>query len=353
MNKRYYVDLEDPLIGRIQELVPDAFKGSWLDKDILEVTLGIASPTEPDEQENEEVSEQTDDTSIWLIPWIERRLSQNRNVNMVFVGETGSGKSYSAISLAEQVDPNFSADRIVFTALDFLRLVNSNLPKGSVVLFDDAGLGIPAREWQSTAAKIFGKLVQGFRYKNLISLITVPDLSFIERQSRMLLQLYLESTDVQGLMKPFHPFHPIRGDDRLGFRYPTIQVYGRAAQIRIEKFVMPGKELREAYEAKKLDYMEKTNREFEEELKRAEIKKENRKILDELEILKIQDKVEKYKAKMEKAQKGDPEKERKRKKREKALELLSQGTSAKEVASKTGRSLQWVYNLAKERGVKS
>jgi bifunctional DNA-binding transcriptional regulator/antitoxin component of YhaV-PrlF toxin-antitoxin module len=154
-------------------------------------------------------------------------------------------------------------------------------------------------------------------------------------------------------MKPFHPFHPIRGDDRLGFRYPTIQVNGRAAQIRIEKFVMPGKELREAYEAKKLDYMEKTNREFEEELKRAEIKKENRKILDELEILKIQDKVEKYKAKMEKAQKGDPEKERKRKKREKALELLSQGTSAKEVASKTGRSLQWVYNLAKERGVKS
>jgi ABC-type dipeptide/oligopeptide/nickel transport system ATPase component len=268
---------------------------------------------------------------------------------MIFVGETGSGKSYSAISLAEQIDAKFSADRIVFTALDFLRLVNSNLPKGSVVVFDDAGLGIPAREWQSTAAKIFGKLVQGFRYKNLISLITVPDLSFIERQSRMLLQLYLESTDVQGLMKPFHPFHPIRGDDRLGFRYPTIQVGGRAAQIRIEKFVMPGKELREAYEMKKLDYMEKTNREFEEELKRAEIKQENRKILDELEILKIQDKVEKYNAKKEKSQKGDPKEERSKKKREKALELLSQGASVKEVVSKTKMSKTWVYDLMNSR----
>ena len=43
------------------------------------------------------------------------------------------------------MDPNFSVDRIVFTVKDFLSLVNQGLLPGSVIVFDDAGLGINAR----------------------------------------------------------------------------------------------------------------------------------------------------------------------------------------------------------------
>ena len=81
-----------------------------------------------------------------------------------FPGETGSGKSLSSIRLAERVDPNFNVDRIVFTVQDFLALVNSGLPPGSVIVFDDAGLGINARLWQEMNARVFGMLTQGDIY---------------------------------------------------------------------------------------------------------------------------------------------------------------------------------------------
>ena len=76
------------------------------------------------------------------------------------MGPTGSGKSYGAIRLAERIDPNFSVNRIVFTVKDFIHLMNQGLPKGSVIVFDDAGLGINSREWQSLPSKIFGMLTQ-------------------------------------------------------------------------------------------------------------------------------------------------------------------------------------------------
>ena len=217
--KAVLVDPEDHRMENLKKIFPEVFVGNLFKKEEFLSFLGI-SEQEAVEEEIQDEAEEVQQDSIWLVPWIQRRINQNRNANLVFVGDTGSGKSYSSISLAEKIDPGFSAERIVFTTLDFLKLVNSNLPAGSVVIFDDAGLGIPAREWQATSAKIFGKLFQGFRYKNIVSMITVPNITFIERQSRMLMHLYLEATDTQGIMKPFRPFFPYRGDDRLGFRYP-------------------------------------------------------------------------------------------------------------------------------------
>ena len=230
--------------------------------------------------------------SIWLIPHLLKQIKENRNANLVFTGTTGSGKSWSAISLAQQIDPNFTVDRIVFTTLDFMRLVNSNLPKGSAIIYDDAGLGIPAREWQSDSAKIMGLTFQGFRYKNLISMITVPFLDFIEKQSRKLIHINFEATATQGLMKPLFPFHPIRGEDRLGFKFPVISYHGELIQINLQRFTRPSEDIIEKYEEKKLRYMEETNRKHEEELRlKAEMKEAQMKI-DALKLKELKTKLE-------------------------------------------------------------
>jgi ABC-type dipeptide/oligopeptide/nickel transport system ATPase component len=310
----------------LRNLYPEAFTEQLIDVDMLHAALGIPkeNPTEGDPgiEDQEGVSE-------WLIPWIERRIFQNRNANLVFVGDTGSGKSYASVSLAEQIDQNFSVEHIVFTTKDFISLVNSDLPKGSVVIFDDAGLGIPAREWQRTSAKIFGKLFQGFRYKNLISMITVPDISFIERQSRMLMHLYFEATDTQGIMKPFHPFHPYRGDDRLGFKYPTMQRSGREIQVRTTLFPLPSKKLADEYEAKKFEYMEGTNKAFQLELEYTEMLEK-----------KAQEEMQKRIRKMEEAGEENRKKDEKRKK---AIEMKNDGYSEREIAKEIGMGKSWVH----------
>jgi len=204
--------------------------------------------------------------SVWLLQWIRNRIRKNRNLIALFIGDTGSGKSLSSIRLAERVDPNFSVDRIVFTVQDFLALVNSGLPPGSVIVFDDAGLGINARLWQEMSARVFGMLTQGFRYKQILTFITVPDETFIERQSRRLVHIRFEATDVQGLMKmkllsrnTFDPEHPMA-------KFPRIHRGISEITVKLVKFRLPSDDLREKYEAKKKEYMERRFREFQEEL---------------------------------------------------------------------------------------
>ena len=208
----------------------------------------------------------TGENSVWLIPWIRRRIRKNRNLIALFIGDTGSGKSLASIRLAERIDPSFSVDRIVFTVKEFLSLVNSGLPPGSVIVFDDAGLGINARLWQEMSARVFGMLTQGFRYKQILTFITVPDETFIERQSRKLVHIRFESTDVQGLMKmkllsrnAFDPEHPLA-------KFPRIRRGISEITVKMVKFQLPSKVLWEKYEAKKKEYMESRFREFQEEL---------------------------------------------------------------------------------------
>ena len=205
--------------------------------------------------------------STWLIPWVRRRIKQNRNLIGIFVGDTGSGKSLSSISLAEQIDPDFSVERIVFTVQELITLVNSGkLKPGSVVIFDDAGLGVNARLWKNQSSVIFGMLTQGFRYMQIILLITVPKIYFIERQSRNLIHVMFEATDVQGIMKPKLPFPSPFHDDRIWFKYPQIQRGFKKITIKTTRFKLPSKNLVDAYEAKKKDYMETRFKEFEEKL---------------------------------------------------------------------------------------
>jgi DNA-directed RNA polymerase subunit RPC12/RpoP/adenylate kinase family enzyme len=211
-------------------------------------------------------NEESMKNSVWLLQWIRNRIKKNRNLIALFIGDTGSGKSMSAIRLAERVDPNFSVDRIVFTVQDFLELVNSGLPAGSVIVFDDAGLGINARLWQEMSARVFGMLTQGFRYKQILTFITVPDETFIERQSRRLVHIRFEATDVQGLMKmkllsrnTFDPEHPMA-------KFPRIHRGISEIIVKMVKFRLPSDDLREKYEAKKKEYMEKRFKKFQEEL---------------------------------------------------------------------------------------
>ena len=328
---RTLLDPEDARMEQLKRLFPEAFVGNLFDKNEFLEILGISDQEADQDGVKDEDEAQAD--SIWLVPWIQRRIKENRNANLVFVGDTGSGKSYSSISLAEKIDPNFTADRIVFTTLDFLKLVNSNLPPGSVIIFDDAGLGIPAREWQATSAKIFGKLFQGFRYKNLIAMITVPNIAFIERQSRMLMHLYLEATDTQGIMKPFRPFFPFRGDDRLGFRYPTMERGGREIKVKLSVYDLPSQKIIQAYELKKKAYMEKTNREFQEEM--------------EFALEKEQHKREEMVKQREKWKNNNKKEQKKIEKVAKAMELKEQGLSETAIGKKMRISRSAVHRLIK------
>ena len=54
---------------------------------------------------------------------------RNKNFVMLFVGQTGSGKSYSALRLAEMLDDTFDINRVKFKAKDFMNTINKLVEK--------------------------------------------------------------------------------------------------------------------------------------------------------------------------------------------------------------------------------
>jgi len=115
-------------------------------------------------------------------------MDDNANVQQVFVGQTGSGKTYGAACFTGNVDPSFydTHDRIVFTAVDFLHTFQRMKP-GEGLVFEEAGVELAARNFQSKVNKAIGYVNQTFRHRNLCVTYTVPSMKYVELQVRDLL----------------------------------------------------------------------------------------------------------------------------------------------------------------------
>src|SRR5437870_4384364 len=106
-----------------------------------------------------------------ITDYIRNRIRNNKNFLCAVLGPTGSGKTYTALRIAEEIDPSFGSSRIVFNPVDFMKILKG-LPSGSVIVFDEAGVGMSAQEWQKKANKIFNYVLQTFRFRNIIVFFT-------------------------------------------------------------------------------------------------------------------------------------------------------------------------------------
>lgn len=122
-------------------------------------------------------------------------LNQNKNFLMIVAGEPGSGKSYGAMRLGQLIDHSFNINKVVFTSKQFMEAIQ-NAKKGDCIIFDEAGVGVPSRDWYTIQNKMLGYVVQTFRHLNLCIIFTVPNISFIDVQLRNLFNLYLETQTI-------------------------------------------------------------------------------------------------------------------------------------------------------------
>lgn len=217
---------------------------------------------------------------------LRRVLRQNKNFMMAVVGETGSGKSYAAIKLAMQLDPTFNIDRVCYTAQEFMALINSNLPPGSVIVFDEIGVSMDSRTWYSLMNKLINYVLQTFRHKNLIVIFTVPLTKFIDSKMRALLHAYIVMKAIGRSEKAsYGSLYMMQVNYHTGeifTKKPRI-LHGRE-RIRIDyiRFQLPPKKFLDEYETKRCAFTSKLNMDVEEELADAANKA---RILSNKEIL--------------------------------------------------------------------
>ena len=136
-----------------------------------------------------------------IVQYVHRRIARNQNFLGVVYGPTGSGKSFLAMRLAEKLDPDFNIDRLVFTVQDLMNVLDGGLKSGSVIIFDEAGTGLSARDWYSAQNKFMNYILQTFRQDNIILLLTVPDITFIDSNVRKLLHATIKTNNINYSMK--------------------------------------------------------------------------------------------------------------------------------------------------------
>ena len=131
-------------------------------------------------------------TDKW-VRYIKWRVRKNKNFLGVFIGQTGSGKSYGALSLADILsDGKLPKENICFTGKEFIKrlrtgLADGTLKKGDVIVWDEAGVDLNSKQWMAATHRAINIVMQIFRKENIVVLFTVPFLSFIDSDTRKLI----------------------------------------------------------------------------------------------------------------------------------------------------------------------
>ena len=263
------------------------------------------------------------------VQYINGRIKQNKNFLGVFIGQTGSGKSYGALELADELMNNgLPKENICFKSSTFMArlddgLTQGTLPKGSVLIWDEAGIGLSAKKWQSKTNRIINSIMQTFRTENIIVLFTVPYLSFIDSDARKLIHAFFQTqridrTNKEVICKPFN----IQVNQITGKMYrKSLRIYdemGALVKIKTIGLPMPREEL--------VGYYEKHAQQF-----KRDVIREGREEMEDLEEAKNS----KHKKKVELTPGG-----------KEVLNMLAQGLKPVEIARIRRTTIQGVSTLA-------
>src|SRR3989344_9140500 len=133
--------------------------------------------------------QQTQEQEPSWIRYIRNRILKRKNFLALVSGATGSGKSWSCLSIALMLDKNFGSERIIFGLRALMELINSGekFPAGTCFVWDEFQIEGGNRSWQSLTNKLLNSLLSTFRHKNFIVLINAPYSDFIDSQSKKLL----------------------------------------------------------------------------------------------------------------------------------------------------------------------
>jgi len=135
--------------------------------------------------------------------WIKKRIKNNLNFVALLTGDTGVGKSWSAIEISRQIDPEFNPiKQIAFNFAGLMRIINKFNNEGlddelykkkfKVVIFDEAQTDVNRHEWQSKTNKFLNYVLSTFRHQNIIVLFTTPFEDYIDSNALKLFHAKFE-----------------------------------------------------------------------------------------------------------------------------------------------------------------
>lgn len=221
-----------------------------------------------------------------FIKKITNRIESGRNALIVVIGQTGSGKSLSTLSLliglylysnGKMPTKEYLIEtHCLFKATDFLEAMNNpELEKKDKWIWDEAGVDVGHKDHASTHNKVIGWLAQTFRNLQQVVFFTVPSLAFIDASVRKLIHYQLETRSINKAtkicyIKPLEMQYNNR-EDKIYFHNINIQNRdGFYDEIDVMGVPIPPKDFVELYEQRKMEFTRKLNQKIHAMLQRRD-----------------------------------------------------------------------------------
>jgi len=209
------------------------------------------------------------------------------------VGAHRVGKSLFCVTAGYLLDRTFWANmekRVVYTAQEFLQAMNEIKKKGikgAVVVWDEAGVGMPAREWYEVANKAVNYALQVLGYLHPILFFVTQDPSFLDSGAKKLIQNYYEVERYSNQFNKLKPFdiNINKKKNKVYYPYRVLNIDGLRYRLIGINLPKPPKEIEERYEKHSLNWKNRVMRDMEESVKRVE----ERKIGETLNVEQITD----------------------------------------------------------------
>lgn len=134
----------------------------------------------------------------WSVNRVKRR---NNSTNIRFTGDTGSGKSWSALAFAEKcaklLGTKITQDNIYFSIRDVISKVAEEEPKpGTIFFVDEQQVGAGAKDHQSKKNKAYSAFLSTVRSNRYIIITTLP---FSDMEDKQLRRLFHVEIETQGI----------------------------------------------------------------------------------------------------------------------------------------------------------
>lgn len=209
------------------------------------------------------------------VTYAKRRVKDNQNFVAVVTGETGSGKSYSALSYCLQIDPTFNPKKqVVFYFKDLMQLINDDEfhnREWKIIMWDEIQIEMSNRKWQSKLNQSIIQLLSTFRAQNIILLMTAPNKSMLDAQVKKLLHAeikckgFIKKTSLCKLMPRYSQYNPDK--DRI-YPHKLMHNIGGKGYIPVDIWYIgkAPKEVLRLYEDKKTQFNIDLNRKIESNL---------------------------------------------------------------------------------------
>jgi len=224
------------------------------------------------------------ENNSWCRWIVNRIMNRNNSTNIRFVGDTGSGKSWSSLAIGEicakMMNKKFDGDDIYFSVVDILdKIGNKDPPPGTIFFLDEQQIAASNKDHASKRNRAYSALMSTIRSKRYIFISTLPFSDMADKQVRRLFHVEIETLGVdlgksQVITKPrYLEFSRSRDKvyrKRLLVCYKNKEGITKAIKLDIWNIHKPSQDLIDVYELKKKVFQQHLYKSLANQLKKYE-----------------------------------------------------------------------------------